>query len=139
LDEWQVNIKKAKLRNAKIINTSTILFKKVSILLHNFVPMLEKLWSYDAKFERKIITYVLFTFEGIFETESCYVAYVTSNIQFSCLNFQSAGISGAHHNAHLTTYFIAQYTFISEARGTFSKIGHILGTKQGSTNIRKLK
>jgi exonuclease III len=33
----------------------------------------------------------------------------------------------------------AQYTFFSEVHGTFSKIGHILGTKQVSTNIIKLK
>jgi exonuclease III len=30
-----------------------------------------------------------------------------------------------------------QYTFFSAAQGTFSKIDHILGTKQASANIRK--
>jgi hypothetical protein len=31
----------------------------------------------------------------------------------------------------------AQYTFFSAAHGNFSKIDHILGTKQASTNVRK--
>jgi exonuclease III len=30
-----------------------------------------------------------------------------------------------------------EYTFFSAAHGTFSKIDHILGTKQASANIRK--
>jgi exonuclease III len=34
---------------------------------------------------------------------------------------------------------IAQYTYFSAAHGIFSKIDHILDTKQISTNIRKLK
>jgi exonuclease III len=33
----------------------------------------------------------------------------------------------------------AQYIFFSAAHGTFSKIDHILGHKQVSTNTRKLK
>jgi exonuclease III len=33
----------------------------------------------------------------------------------------------------------AQYTFFSAVHGTFSKIDHILGTKQASGNIRKQK
>jgi exonuclease III len=33
----------------------------------------------------------------------------------------------------------AQYTFFSAAQGTFSKINHILGSKQASGNIRKQK
>jgi exonuclease III len=32
-----------------------------------------------------------------------------------------------------------QYTFFSAAHGTFSKIDHILGHKEVSTNQRKLK
>jgi exonuclease III len=32
-----------------------------------------------------------------------------------------------------------QYTFFSAAHGNFSKIDHILGTKQASKNTRKLK
>jgi hypothetical protein len=32
-----------------------------------------------------------------------------------------------------------KYTFFSAAHGSFSKIDHIEGTKQVSTNIRKLK
>jgi exonuclease III len=31
----------------------------------------------------------------------------------------------------------AQYTFFSAAHGTFSKIDHIMGTRQASANIRK--
>jgi exonuclease III len=31
----------------------------------------------------------------------------------------------------------AKYAFFSAARGPFSKIDHILGTKQASANIRK--
>jgi hypothetical protein len=33
----------------------------------------------------------------------------------------------------------AQYTFLSAAHGTFSKIDHILGHGAISTNIKKLK
>jgi exonuclease III len=32
-----------------------------------------------------------------------------------------------------------QYTVFSAAHGTFSKIDHILGHKEVSTNVRKLK
>ena len=32
-----------------------------------------------------------------------------------------------------------KYTFFSNAHGTFSKIDHIIGHKQASTNSRKLK
>ena len=33
----------------------------------------------------------------------------------------------------------AEYTFFSSAHGTFSKIDHILGTEQLSTNIKELR
>ena len=33
----------------------------------------------------------------------------------------------------------AKYTFISSEHGTFSKIDHMIDTKQASTNSRKLK
>ena len=33
----------------------------------------------------------------------------------------------------------AKYTFFSSVHGIFSKIDHMKGTKQASTNVRKLK
>ena len=33
----------------------------------------------------------------------------------------------------------AEYTFFSDAQGTFSRMDHILATNQASVNVRKLK
>jgi len=36
-------------------------------------------------------------------------------------------------------YCAAEYTFFTSAHGTFSRIDHMLATKQSSVNLRKLK